>query len=234
MIRSIIVEDELHCQEKLSELLERLNGNISVLKRFQTVSEAQEYLESSEIDLVFLDVELKGGTAFELLRNLKEIDFDIIFTTAHNSFAQEAFEYSAVHYLLKPIAFDRFLQATQKVLDINTPKIIEKTKEIKSDYMFVRADRKMVKINFSDVLYIESLGDYVKIFTETNTIVTRESISNLELKMPLNNFIRIHRSYIVSTKQITSYTNEFIEISKKAIPISRSYKESVLQKLAKV
>ena len=92
----------------------------------------------------------------------------------------------------------------------------------------------MVKINFINVLYIESLGDYGKIYTDRNTIVTRESISNLELKLPVNKFIRIHRSYIVSTKQITSYTNEFIEISKKAIPISRSYKESVLQKLAQV
>jgi len=100
--------------------------------------------------------------------------------------------------------------------------------------MFVISDRKMVKIDFNSVLYIESLSDYVKIFTSERTIVIRETISSLEEKLPSKKFIRIHRSFIISFQNITSYTNEFIEINNKALPISRSYKESVLQKLAEV
>jgi len=151
----------------------------------------------------------------------------VIFTTAYREYAVDGFNLQAVDYLLKPISYDRFLQAIQKIIP-------SKTAENKVDFMFVRSERKMVKINFDTILYIESLSDYVKIITTQKTIVTRENISSLEEKLAYDNFIRIHRSYIVSINKMTSYTNEFIEIENKALPISRSYKESVLQKLAEV
>ena len=151
----------------------------------------------------------------------------VIFTTAYREYAVDGFNLQAVDYLLKPISYDRFLQAIQKIIP-------SKTAESKVDFMFVRSERKMVKINFDTILYIESLSDYVKIITPQKTIVTRENISSLEEKLAHDNFIRIHRSYIVSITKMTSYTNEFIEIENKALPISRSYKESVLQKLAEV
>jgi DNA-binding LytR/AlgR family response regulator len=151
----------------------------------------------------------------------------IIFTTAYREYAIDGFNLNVVDYLLKPIGFDRFLQAIQKV-------VVPESAENNNDFMFVRSDRKMVKIDFNSILYIESLSDYLKIFTTEKTIVIRETISSLEEKLPSKNFIRIHRSFIVSLKNISSYTNEFIEINQKALPISRSYKESVLQKLAKV
>ena len=150
----------------------------------------------------------------------------IIFTTAYRDYAVDGFKLEAVDYLLKPIAYDRFLEAIKKV--DSTDKV-----EIISTFMFVRSDRKMVKVDFEDIFYVESLSDYVKIITTDNTIITRETITNLEEKLN-KNFIRIHRSYLVPLNKITSYTNEFIEINKKALPISRSYKESVLQKLAQV
>ena len=150
----------------------------------------------------------------------------IIFTTAYRDYAVDGFKLEAVDYLLKPIAYDRFLEAIKKV--DSTDKV-----EIISTFMFVRSDRKMVKVDFEDIFYVESLSDYVKIITIDNTIITRETITNLEEKLN-KNFIRIHRSYLVPLNKITSNTNEFIEINKKALPISRSYKESVLQKLAQV
>jgi len=104
--------------------------------------------------------------------------------------------------------------------------------EAKETSIFVRSDRKMVKVRFKEINYIESLSDYVKIFTDKETIITRETISNIESKLPSNEFLRTHRSYIVSMPKIDSFTNEFLELDKKAIPISRSYKENVLQKLA--
>ncbi len=231
-LRCVIVDDEPMAREIIASFIEK-TPNLELIKMCKNAAEAIIFMQNESVDLYFLDINMPEITGLSLAKIINKKS-KIIFTTAYREYAVDGFNLNVVDYLLKPIAFDRFLQATQKVLDTNTPKTNEKAKEIESDYIFVRADRKMVKINFNGVLYIESLGDYVKIFTDTNTIVTRESISNLELKLPLNKFIRIHRSYIVSTKQITSYTNEFIEINKKAIPISRSYKESVLQKLAKV
>jgi DNA-binding LytR/AlgR family response regulator len=160
----------------------------------------------------------------------------IIFTTAYREYAVDGFDLQAVDYLLKPIAFDRFLQAVNKFFE--TQIVISKQVEIKetsvkNDYIFVRSERKMVKINFDEILYVESLSDYIKIHTIDAVLVTRETISNLEMKLPSLQFLRIHRSYIVNLKKIDSYTNEFIEIEKNAIPISRTYKENVLKKLAK-
>ena len=129
------------------------------------------------------------------------------------------------------------MQAVQKYFDTIPDKrseALEEKSEEKSDFIFVRSERKMVKINFDDILYIESLSDYVKIHLQEKTIVTRETITNIEAKLPNNPFLRIHRSYIVSLKKIDSFTNEFIEINKKALPISRSYKEIVLQKLSEI
>ena len=104
----------------------------------------------------------------------------------------------------------------------------------KNDFIFVRSDRKMIKINFSEIIFIESLTDYVKIHLEAKMIVTRETISNIEAKLSQKDFIRIHRSYIVSIANINSFTNEFIEVGKKALPISRSYKKDVLFRLENV
>ena len=141
------------------------------------------------------------------------------------------FNLQAVDYLLKPISFERLLQAVNKYLGENRFEIKEPSSEIiieKSDFIFVRADRKMVKLNFSEIHFIESLSDYVKIQLQDNVIVTRETISNIEAKLPKSDFIRIHRSYIVSMASINSFTNEFIEVANKALPISRSYKKDVL------
>lgn len=231
-LRCVIVDDEPMAREIIASFVEK-TPNLELIKMCKNAAEAIVFMQNESIDLYFLDINMPEITGLSLAKIINKKS-KIIFTTAYRDYAIDGFNLNVVDYLLKPIAFDRFLQATQKVFDANTNKTDKEFIEVETDFIFVRADRKMVKINFSHVLYIESLGDYVKIFTETNTVVTRETISNLELKLPSNKFIRIHRSYIVSIQKITSYTNEFIEIDKKAIPISRSYKESVLQKLAKV
>jgi two-component system LytT family response regulator len=166
--------------------------------------------------------EISGLTLAKIINKKSKI----IFTTAYREYAVDGFKLEAVDYLLKPIAYDRFLEAIKKVDPTDKLKII-------STFMFVRSERKMVKVDFEDIFYVESLSDYVKIITIDKTIITRETITNLEEKLN-KNLIRIHRSFIVPLNKINSYTNESIEINKKALPISRSYKESVLQKLAKV
>jgi DNA-binding LytR/AlgR family response regulator len=224
-LKCVVVDDEPMAREILQTYIAK-TPNLELIASCKNASEAILFLQEHAVDVFFLDINMPeiSGLSFAKIIDQKA---QIIFTTAYREYAIDGFNLNVVDYLLKPISFDRFLQAVQKVLQLEIT-------ENNADFMFVRSDRKMVKIDFNSVLYIESLSDYVKIFTSERTIVIRETISSLEEKLPSKKFIRIHRSFIISFQNITSYTNEFIEINNKALPISRSYKESVLQKLAEV
>ena len=164
-------------------------------------------------------------------------DVKLIFTTAHREYAVEGFELEAVDYLLKPISFDRLLQAVYKCTSGNaeTPQHSQPAQydTTTNNFVFVRADRKMMKIDFDQLLYVESLSDYIKIHTQSETIVTRETISNFESKLSPTEFLRIHRSFIVAASAIKAYTAEHIEIHEQTLPISRSYRDAVLNFLTK-
>ena len=234
-INCIIVDDEPIARDILETFVAKMS-NLQLKKSCKNVMEAFEIINSENIDLIFLDIHMPEVSGLTLAKSIPK-KTKIIFTTAYREYAVDGFNLQAVDYLLKPISFDRFMQAVQKYFDTIPDKrteILEEKSEEKSDFIFVRSERKMVKINFDDILYIESLSDYVKIHLQEKTIVTRETITNIEAKLPNNPFLRIHRSYIVSLKKIDSFTNEFIEINKKALPISRSYKEIVLQKLSEI
>lgn len=224
-LKCVVVDDEPMAREIIETYIAK-TPNLEVIASCKNASEAILYAQENEVDLFFLDINMPEISGLSFARIVKNTS-QIVFTTAYREHAIDGFNLNVVDYLLKPISFDRFLQAVQKV----SPTEIAKNN---NDFMFVRSDRKMVKIDFSSILYIESLSDYLKIFTTDKIIVIRETITSLEEKLPSKKFIRIHRSFIVSLKNIHSYTNEFIEINQKALPISRSYKESVLQKLAKV
>lgn len=224
-INCVIVDNELVARNILEYFVDK-TPNLKLFKSCENAMEALEVFNSQKIDLFFVDINMPDVCGLCLAKTINK-KAKIIFTTAYREYAVDGFDLQAEDYLLKPISFDRFLQAVQK---LSSSEITENN----TDFMFVRADRKMVKVDFNAILYIESLSDYVKIFTLEKTIVIRETISNLEEKLPSKKFIRIHRSFIISLKNINSYTNEFIEINQKALPISRSYKESVLQKLAEV
>jgi DNA-binding LytR/AlgR family response regulator len=224
-INCVIVDDEPMAREIVEGYIAK-TPNLKLIKSCKNASEAILFLQENKVDLFFLDInmpEINGLSLAKIINNKTQI----IFTTAYRDYAIDGFNLNVVDYLLKPISFDRFLEAVQKV---STSDVLKNDK----DFMFVRADRKMVKIEFNAILYIESLSDYVKIYTTEKAIVIRETISSLQEKLPTKKFIRIHRSFIISFIKIDSYTNEFIEINQKALPISRSYKESVLQKLAEV
>jgi two-component system LytT family response regulator len=224
-LKCIVVDDEPMAREIIETYIAK-TSNLELVASLSNAAEAILFVQENEVDLFFLDIHMPEISGLSLAKIIHKKS-QIIFTTAYREYAIDGFNLNVVDYLLKPIAFDRFLQAVQKVLILEIP-------ENNNNFMFVRSDRKMVKIDFNSILYIESLSDYLKIFTKEKTIVLRETISGLEEKLPAKKFIRIHRSFIVSLKNLTSYTNEFIEIDQKALPISRSYKESVLQKLAKV
>jgi len=231
----IIVDDEPIAREILENHLHKIDA-IKVVATCKNAIEAFNEINSKQVDLIFLDINMPEISGLSFAKSINK-NIKVIFTTAYREYAIDGFNLQAVDYLLKPISFERLLQAVNKYLGEKNTVEVSNTPEItpeKNDFIFVRADRKMVKINFSEINYVESFSDYIKIISTGKTIITRETISNIEAKLPKSNFLRIHRSYIVSIPKIESFTNEFIEIHKKALPISRSYKKDVLLRLENI
>ncbi len=155
---------------------------------------------------------------------------EIIFTTAYREYAVDGFELQAIDYLLKPISLERLMKAVTKFL---SAKIESSAKSI-HNFTFFRCDRKMVKVDFDAICYIEGCGDYLKIHLDDEVLITRETMTNVFDKLPQHLFLRTHRSFIIALSKIESYTNEHITLNRKAIPISRSYRENVLKTLEKI
>lgn len=231
-IQCLIVDDEPVAREILENHLAKIQ-TIHVVGSCKSALEAFNHINSEKVDLIFLDINMPEISGLSFAKSINK-NIKIIFTTAYREYAVDGFDLQAVDYLLKPISFERLLQAINKYLNENPPIKEDYTGGItseQSNFIFVRSDRKMIKINFCDINYIESLSDYIKIHLTDKTIITRETISNIEVMLPQKDFIRTHRSFIVSLASIESFTNEYIEINGSEIPISRSYKNAVLQRL---
>jgi len=222
--------------------LDVIRGYIDAIPSLELVGtcenavEAISLLKLHTVELIFLDIQMPQILGTDFIRTLKNAP-KVIFTTAYRKFAVEGFELDAIDYLLKPISFERFLKAVNRVLDTNLPVqgnyFLDSDKLPKQEDAFisVRVDRKNIKIALSDILYIESLKDYVKIVTTARSIITKHSITSLEENLPAWNFLRIHRSFIVSLKNIESFTSEYVEINKQELPISRMYRHEVVKRL---
>jgi DNA-binding LytR/AlgR family response regulator len=227
-IQCLAVDDEPPALNVIQKHIE----SVPALELSSTCSnavEAMQKLQQHQIDLLFIDIQMPQILGTDFIRTLKNPP-KVIFTTAYRKFAVEGFELNAVDYLLKPISFERFLKAVNKVMEITLP-IAENGmangKNGHVDSLYFRADRKMVKVMLDEILYIESLKDYIKIITPGKTIITKQSISSLEDLLPKDAFVRIHRSYIVALKKIESYNHEMMVVGKKELPISRMYKHEV-------
>jgi DNA-binding LytR/AlgR family response regulator len=235
-IKCLAVDDE----PLALEIIKRHIGLVPALELTATCMNAVEVLDilhHHHIDLLFLDIQMPEILGTDFIRTLQKPP-KVIFTTAYRKFALEGFELDAADYLLKPISFERFLKAVNKVIagmhtSAKHEEIIERKPDNGESCIHVRADRKTVKISFDDILYIESLKDYVKVVTIGKAIIAKQSISSLEETLPRGMFVRIHRSYIVSLNKIESYTSEIVEIGKKELPISRMYKHE-LSKILKL
>lgn len=231
-ISCIIVDDELVARDIIATHLSKID-TVEVIASCSNAMEAFNCINNHDIDLVFLDINMPEITGISFAKSINK-NIKIIFTTAYREYAVEGFELQAVDYLLKPISFERLLKAINLYVNVHHQSQKETITTIEApQFLFVRADRKMIKIDFDAILYVESYSDYIKIHLTDQTIVTRETISAIEAKLPTSNFIRIHRSFIISIKNISSFTNEHITINNKALPISRSYKASVLEYLEK-
>src|SRR5258705_667206 len=230
-IQCLVIDDEPPARDVIKKYI----AGIDLLELSGECSNAVEtlsFLQANSVDLLFLDIKMPHILGTSFLRTLKNPP-KVIFTTAFRKYAVEGFDLNAVDYLLKPIGFERFLQAVNKVLQTNI--VFPDTKMQSSDgipeqahpFLYFRVDRKMVKVFLDDILFLESMKDYIKIFTKTKTIITKQPISSLEELLPADAFVRIHRSYIVAIDKIVSFNAESVEINKKVLPIARIYKIEV-------
>ena len=196
MIRTLIVDDEPLALDIIESYIEKI-PDLELVARCDNAISANEILQKEHIDLIVLDIQMPQMTGIELIKSLRKAP-KVIFTTAYSEYAVEGFELDALDYLLKPVAFDRFMKAVNKVTD-GTEKPNTASED---DYFFVKADKKLIKIHFNEILYIEGLKDYVIIKKETGRVIALQTMKSLEAKLPSNIFMRVHRSYIVNIAKI--------------------------------
>ncbi|PWT70991.1 MAG: DNA-binding response regulator [Bacteroidetes bacterium] len=230
-ITCLAVDDEPPALEIIKKYISMI-PSLELMASCNNAVEALHIIQDQNVDLLFLDIQMPQILGTDFIRTLKNPP-KVIFTTAHRKFAIEGFELDAMDYLLKPISFERFLKAVNKVLEFSVQNEFEKDplperkKEPAESFIHFRSNRKILKISLEDILYIESLKDYIKVITKNKTIITKQSISSLEENLPSESFIRIHRSYIVAVNKIESYTSELVEIARQELPISRMYRRDV-------
>ena len=230
--RCLIVDDEPLAIDAITLLLEKF-PNVEVVGTCEDTFQAQEILRNTQVELIFLDIQMPEVTGLNFLRSLQDPP-PVIFTTAHRQYAVEAFELDVVDYLLKPISQQRLMKALDKYYHVaagRRPASGPVSSPESSDHMYVRADRKMVRVRFDDILFIEGLKDYVHIITKEKNIITRLTMNELEKALPAGHFLRIHRSYIVALSKITAFNQHDVEVGKEELPIGRSYRDEVLKKL---
>ena len=230
-IRCLAVDDEPPALHVLKNYIMSVH-NLELAGTCADAVEALNFLRQQTIDLLFLDIQMPILLGTDLIRTLK-IPPKIIFTTAYRKFAVEGFELDAVDYLLKPISFERFLKAVNKVMETslevleNSDNNHDPQNNTQNAFINLRAERKNIKIPLDQIMFIESLKDYIKVVTVTKNIITKQSISSVEELLSKNRFVRIHRSYIVALDKIESFTSDTIEIAKQKLPISRMYRHEV-------
>jgi DNA-binding LytR/AlgR family response regulator len=230
-IHCLIVDDEPPALLLLEKYIHAIPILLLVGKSANAV-DALAILQQHPVDLIFLDIQMPHILGTDFIRALIDPP-KVVFTTAFRKFAVEGFELDAVDYLLKPISFERFLKAVNKVMKLNLP--IDQTfssdaapkKDPEPPFLLLRADRKNLKVQLQDILFIESLKDYVKVVTKERSIVSKQSISAFAKTLPEDAFLRIHRSFIVSVSMIESFTSEIIQIAKYELPVSRTYRHEV-------
>jgi DNA-binding LytR/AlgR family response regulator len=232
VIRCLITDDEPPAREIIRRYIEQV-PSLQLAGECANAIQAFSFLQQQEVDLIFLDIRMPQLNGNDFLKTLKNPP-KVIFTTAYSEYALEGYELDVVDYLMKPIPFDRFLKAVNKAYQYNVSKTESPftAEEKKTDsFVYFRADRKMVKVMLQDILYIESMKDYIKVITAGGTIITKQSISSVEAMLPEKEFIRSHRSYIVAARHIKSFTSELIEIHNTEVPIGKLFRNEVMKAL---
>ncbi|MEL7001200.1 MAG: LytTR family DNA-binding domain-containing protein [Bacteroidota bacterium] len=229
MISCIIVDDEYPARVLLEQYVVKV-PHLQLKGLFKDSLEALEFMRSETVDLILLDIQMPQLTGIQFIKTL-QYPPKIIFTTAYADYALESYDLSASDYLLKPIAFERFLEAINKITQQ-----LKLEREAESDdttqrYIVIKADHRTHRITYEDILYIEGMKEYVRFHTNDNKITTLESLKNLEQTLPENQFYRVHKSFIVNKDKVKSLYGNQLEIAGTMVPIGQSYKDEVLKQL---
>lgn len=237
-IKTLIVDDEPLALDVLETYVERM-PELTLVAKCNNAFEANKAVSENEIDLMFLDIQMPQLSGIEFLKSLSKPPL-VIFTTAYPDYALEGFELDAIDYLLKPISADRFLKAANKAISqikLQEGHQPEKVEADDADFIFVKADKKYVKVLYDDILYIEGLKDYVIIKQKTSRVITLQTMKSLEEKLPIKTFKRIHRSYILNTDKINAVIGNMVEVLEngkaKHLPIGKNYRDELLDMVQK-
>ncbi|MEN0004362.1 MAG: LytTR family DNA-binding domain-containing protein [Bacteroidota bacterium] len=225
-LRCLIIDDEKPARDGLVAYTERIDF-LELVGECKSAIEANQMLQEQVIDLLFLDIQMPDWSGIEWLQSINQPPLTI-FTTAYREYAVDGFELNAVDYLVKPIAFSRFLKASNKALQVfNAQQATPVSSE--ADHIFIKVDHQLVKLYFKDILYLEAAGDYIFIHTIHGRYMTLLSLKKVEADLPTNTFIRIHRSYLVNKEMVTAIEGNQVVIAEQKLPISRSAQEMVLR-----
>lgn len=231
-IPCLIVDDEVHARKVLEKYIQDL-PQLKLVRSCKNALEAMEELRNSHIDVMFLDINMPKLTGLNFLESLKNPPL-VVITMAYREYAVDAYELDVIDYLHKPIPFPRFIKAISKIeeiLQIRQGSNIQRQDsepEEKANFIFVKADKKTIKLNFKDIKYIEGLGDYIKIHIESKTIISKLTIKKMEELLPKSEFPRVHKSFIVSLSMIESIEGNQVEIDGNKIPIGQIYRQSFM------
>jgi DNA-binding LytR/AlgR family response regulator len=231
LLKCIIVEDEPLAQDVIRNHLARI-GRLELVGVYRTAPEAKAALDNRDVDVLFLDIRLPGMSGLHFLSTLSDPPL-VVLTTAYAEYALESYEFNVIDYLLKPISFERFAKTVNKILDgrlfsfagdgsSGMPTVPH------GDHIFIKSNSKFFRVNFSEIQYIQGMKDYLKIFTPDFTLVTHQTMNEMEGTLPAAQFIRVHRSYLVAMRHIRAIYGNSIEVGKVTIPIGSNYKEMVM------
>ena len=227
MIRCLAIDDEPLALNVIEKYISQV-PQLQLAGKCTSAREAIEFLTKQEVDLLFLDIQMPEVSGIQFLKSLKNAPM-VIFTTAYERYALESYDLDVVDYLLKPIPFERFLKAVHKATEIFDMEKPQTVPEQPLNFIFVRSDYQMVKINLDEVLYIEGLKDYVKIFCGPKPVFSHQNLKAIEGKLPSTRFVRVHKSYIVSIKKIESVQKSALRLGGQEIPIGDMYREQLFK-----
>lgn len=232
--KCLIVDDEPLARELIRGHVEKLE-NFEIVAECSDAMKALNVMRDKQVDLIFMDIQMPQITGLEFLKTLKHPP-KVIITTAYREYALEGFELDVVDYLLKPITFERFLKSVNKFYQMNQDDVqvvaaASGEKMPEESFIYIKENKKIVKVYLSEIRYIEGLSEYVQVYTDKRKIITKTSMAQMEEKLPNDSFLRIHKSFIVSTNRIEAFTANTIEVQGKELPIGRSFKNGVLNAL---
>lgn len=223
----IIVDDEPLARKAIEKLVGQTE-NLESIASFNGADATREFLAKNAVDLVFLDIQMPGVNGIEFARTIPKKTL-VVFTTAYHEFASESYEVDAIDYLIKPVKLERFQKAVEKAQTycrlFHTDNINSNIENISDDYIFVRAERRIYKVHFSDIIFIEGLKDYVVIYLENQKVITLMNIKTIYDLIPKNFFVRVSKSYIINVNHIDSVDNNTVYMGKNEIPIGNIYRD---------